>query len=221
MMNALVLRQPDRTAEAWQKKHGYRLVISAGWELPAERALFVADGTAVPYNLLQAGFGLLECWDVAAPLWRYGLLATDIGTAEERRRTEKAVKDLRQLLYAHELLFVRDSEDGRRFLGVWWAECEGKAEPRLAFLRALHIVKPLFCALPRSWLAEETLRARQDAQARLPGERVHQAPKGLVKVEIAPGRYVSCRPGDEERTRLYFGRLAMSRRERKAANVDH
>jgi len=228
-VNALVLRASDKTAKAYQRKFGYELSVSDGWELPAERTLFVATGTAVPYNLLDAGYHWLERWDVAAPLWRYGVLAADIGTPSERKATEKVILDLRQLLYAHELLFVRDSEAGRGFLQRWRLECVGKGiESRLAFLRALHIVKPLFCALPCSWLAAEAQRARQDARAHIAGPippkefriqggalsqvtKPHRTPAGLVHVELAPGRYMLCRPGDEDVVRERFGNLGKRR----------
>jgi hypothetical protein len=206
------------------RKHGCQVLIGQGWELPAARTLFVVAGMAVPYNLLEAGFGFLAKWDVAAPLWRYGVLAADVGTPSERERTQAITLDLRLLLYAHELLFVRDSADGRRFLETWLAECEGKSEPRLAFLRALHLVKPIICTLPASWVAAEAQRVRLDARVHLPGSKVFAVGKpgprgvpvltelrrpvrsapGLVRFELTPGRFVQCRPGEEEMIRARF-----------------
>lgn len=217
-MNALVLRQPDKTAQAWAPKYHYELTVSAEWALPAERTLFVAAGASVPYALLEAGFGRLDKWDVAAPLWRYGMLAADVGTSSERARTEAVTKDLRMLLYAHELLFVRNSPDGRRFLATWLVERQGKAEPRLAFLRALHIVKPIFCALPRSWLQESVVSLRPAERRGRPAEP-HKLSKQsqLTHVEIAPGRYVCCRPEEAEKYRQRFKEQQMSRKERRIA----
>ncbi len=239
-MNAVVTRTHDRTAEAWARKYGYRYVVQDGWELPEERTLFVADGTAVPYGLLEAGFGFLERWEVAAPLWRYGVLAHDVGTASERAQTEAIALDLRVLLYGHELLLVRRASDGERFLETWRRECEGGGEERLAFLRALHLVKPLFCTLPAAWLLGESQRAattRRDKvftvaslpsgapvltevrKPRTPGTpRTPHRPRGaagLALVEIAPGRYVQCRPGEEEATLARFKDLQMSRDDRR------
>ena len=224
MTKALVLRQAEPTAQAWQKRFGYTLVVSPSWDLPGDKTLFVASKCAPPWRLLEAGFGLLDRWDVAAPLWRYGLLAKDIGGPSERERTAKVIRDLRQLLYAHEILFVKASPDGRRFLETWLAECQGTTDPRLAFLRALHLVKPLFCALPRSWLADEAQRAQQDAKSSVPTPSLppeirmpHSRPAlgGLVKVEIGPGRFVTCRPGEEAQVKAVFKEQAMRRGDRR------
>lgn len=218
-MNAVVTRTHDRTAEAWAKKYGYHHVVQAGWELPEERTLFVADGTAVPYGLLEAGFGFLERWEVAAPLWRYGVLAKDIGTPSERARTEALCLDLRVLLYGHELLLVRRASEGERFLETWRRECDG-GEERLAFLRALHLVKPLFCALPVAWLAGNAQRGatrRRDKVFAVAGGALTEVRPGrsqpvkLVQVQIAPGRYVQCKPGEEEATFAKFATIGRQR----------
>ena len=216
-MNAVVTRSPDKTAEAWGRKYGYRHVVQDGWALPEERTLFVADGTAIPYGLLEAGFAFLEKWEVAAPLWRYGVLAKDAGTPSDRARTEAVALDLRVLLYGHELLFVRRGSDGERFLETWRQECDGGDE-RLAFLRALHLVKPLFCALPVAWLAANAQRGasgRRDKVFTVAGGALMEVRPGkaptpqLVQVQIAPGRYVQCKPGEEEAT---FAKFATSGR---------
>ena len=218
-MNALVTRTLDRTAEAWGKKYGYRHVVQDGWAFPEERTLFVANGAAIPYSLLEAGFAFLERWEVAAPLWRYGTLAKDVGTPSDRARTEAVALDLRVLLYGHELLFVRRGSDGERFLETWRQECAGGDE-RLAFLRALHLVKPLFCALPCAWLSGDAQRGatgRRDKVFAVAGGALmevrpgkDQAPQ-LVQVQIAPGRYVQCKPGEEEATFAKFGTVGRRR----------
>jgi hypothetical protein len=151
----------------------------------------------------------LERWDVAAPLWRYGVLARDQGTLSDQKRTEAVIRDLRVLLYAHELLFVRDSPDGLRFLETWRAECgDGNGtggDERLAFLRALYLVKPLFCALPRSWLADLQKRVDQDARTTRVRARIHQ--QVMVRVQIGPNMFVSCPEGQEQKTVERFGRM--------------
>lgn len=213
-MNAIVLRAPDKMAEGQAKKHGLQVVVSDGWELPAPRTLFVAKGVSIPWTLLPAGFSFLEKWDIAAPLWRYGVLADDIGGVQERERTRTVTLDLRMLLYAHELLFVRASRDGQRFLNAWLGECGGGAEPRLAFLRALHMVKPLFCSLPRSWLRGDILTLAPEPRARRSPAR-HTG--GLVKVQVSPGLYIQCKPGDEVKVLEHYRLERMSRKERREA----
>lgn len=151
-MNAVVTRVHDEALGAWLFARGYRYVVQDGWDLPEERTLFVASGVAVPRHLLDAGFRLLDAWEMAAPLWRYGVLAQDVGTPQDRQRTKRVALDLRVLLYAHELLFVRREGSGERFLRAWRGECEGGGDERLAFLRAFHMVKPILCTLPSGWL---------------------------------------------------------------------
>lgn len=195
--------EANETAKNRLRGAGYSLIVSDDWEPRGAKTLFLT-GAEVPFLLLEAGWHFLDRWDVAAPLWRYGVLAQDVGGPSERERTEAVTKDLRLLLFAHELLFVRDSEAARRFLEVWRAECEGEAEPRLAFLRALHLVKPLFCALPRSWLRETvTVQAETRKRASVMTKLVH--------IEIAPGRYVCCRPDEVEMYRQRYAQLAKKR----------
>lgn len=188
-MNCMVLRPPlsKNDVRAGKKRH-IQVIAQEGWELPAETTLFVAQGVNIPWRLLDAGFHFLERWEAAAPLWRYGKIAADLGGPKEQKRTLALVKDLRVPVYGHELLFVRDCDGGRQLLEAWRGECDGGDE-RLAFLRALCRVKPIFLALPRSWLYETGTSQRAE-------RRRHKS--ALVKVEIAPGRYVRCRPGDEE-----------------------
>jgi hypothetical protein len=75
----------------------------------------------------------------------------------------------------------------------------------LAFLRALYLVKPLFCALPRSWLADVQKRVDQDARASKARVRSHQ--QTMVRVQIGPNMFVSCPEGQEEKTKERFARM--------------
>lgn len=185
------------------RRLGLQLRQGRKWEPAWDRTLFVSGEYQVPWDLLTSGFHFLRRWDAAAPLWRYGVLAIDVGTKAERERTGKLTLDLRILLYEPGLLFVRSSKAGLALLETWRAECKKGKDERLAFLRALHIVKPKFCALPRSWLAEEAQRARQDARTE---KNARDTLKPLVRVEISPGRFVKCRAGDEEKVRERFER---------------
>jgi len=200
------------------RRLGLQLRQGRKWKPAWDRTLFVSGEYAVPWDLLPAGFHFLRRWDAAAPLWRYGVLAADVGTKVERKRTKKVALDLRILLYEPGLLFIRASEAGRALLETWRAECRKGEDERLAFLRALHIVKPKFCALPRSWLAEEAQRAKQDARAAVSMRR--GGTFVLVRVEIAPGRFVKCRPGDEEKVREQFETQRGRRRKRRGPAED-
>ena len=195
------------------RRLGLQLRQGRKWKLAWERTLFVSGEYAVPWDLLPSGFHFLRRWDAAAPLWRYGVLASDVGTKAERKRTKAVTLDLRILLYEPGLLFVRATKAGRALLETWRAECRRGEDERLAFLRALHIVKPRFCALPRSWLAEEAQRAKQNARS---DKSVHSTFKSLVRVEISPGRFVKCHVGDEEKVRKQFERQRGRKRRRPA-----
>jgi len=192
------------------RRLGLQLRQGQKWKSAWERTLFVSGEYQVPWDLLPSGFHFLKRWDAAAPLWRYGVLGQDVGTPSERKRTAKLTLDLRIPLYEPGLLFIRSSEAGLALLETWRAECRRGDDERLAFLRALHIVKPKFCALPRSWLAEEAQRAQQDART---DKNVRNTFKRLVRVEIAPGRFVKCHTGDEEKVKEHF---AMQQRGRGA-----
>jgi hypothetical protein len=210
----LVLRASDGTATLRAKKAGLGLTVTDSWDLPYVRTLFAAPGTIIPWDLIPAAMHFLERWDIAAPLWRYGVLAKDQGTPADQKRTEAVIRDLRVLLYAHELLFVRNSPDGLRFLETWRAECgDGNgtgSDERLAFLRALYLVKPLFCALPRSWLADLQKRSEQDARTARSRAMSHQ--QVMVRVQIGANVFVSCPEGQEQKTLERFARM----RERSA-----
>ena len=212
VQRAIVLRQPSKTVSVRCKRRRIQVVVSDSWEMPAERTLFVAPGVNVPYNLLDVGFHFLERWEAAAPLWRYGRLAADLGDSRDRERTRPLVKDLRVPIYGHELLFVRDCAGGRQLLEAWREECNGgdvplqRGDERLAFLRALCRVKPIFLALPRSWLYEVGMPQKAERPR-------HKSV--LVKVEISPGRFVRCKPGDEEKTQKRYEHLRRRKAQRR------
>lgn len=202
----VVLRQEAATARAKAEALGLPVEVREGWELTAERTMFLAPEGDTDWRLVPHGFHFVERWDLAVPLWRYGVLAKDVGSPSERARTEAVVRDLRVLLYAHELMFVRDSEAGRAFLAALEEEEAGGGEMRLAFLRALYRVKPRLCALPRTWVPAVRERAEQDARAVSEPDEA-----GLVRVEVKPRLFIKCRPGEEE----YVLRQYQERRSRR------
>ena len=127
MTDILVISQADKQTHLQAKKVGLTLIEAeqtpAGQALPAyDKALFVAAGVQIPWHLVEYGLHVIERWDAAAPLWRYGILAKDVGSEGERKATEQIVRDLRVPLYACELLFVKGSEAGRQLVAVWEEE---------------------------------------------------------------------------------------------------
>jgi len=211
-VRGMLLRMANMAAERKARGMGLAVETTAEWRIPWAQTVIVSAGATIPWELLDAGLHFVERWDAAAPLWRYGVLAADVGTQAERERTEAVCLDLRVPLFAAELLFVRDSEAGRALLRTWREECAPGWDERLAFLRALHVAKPMFCALPRTWLAE--MAVKPEARARI-REVPAMAPPPLVRVKIGPGRFVRCRPGEEEETRRRFDDRLMRREERR------
>lgn len=197
-MNGLVITQHDQATVSEAIKRGLTVTEAALPRIAYERTLILGPGVEVPWHLLDAAWHWLDRWDAAAPLWRYGVLAADVGTEAERERTQALTLDLRVPLYACELLFLRQSDAAYELLALWIHECSDGADRRLAFLRALARVKPLFLALPRSWL-------RETPAAPAPTERPKpRSMTRLVHVEIAPGRYVCCKPEEADMYRRRF-----------------
>jgi hypothetical protein len=204
-----VIRKEDPVARSKAAKCGLAVAVRGDWALPWQNTLFVAPGTCVPWDLICIGMDFLAHWDVAAPFWRAGVLARELGTQAERERTQMVIRDLRVPVYSHELLFVRASEAGRAFVAAWREEC-GAGDERMALLRALYMVKPVFCVLPRLWLADIAQREISDRKASQ--RRAVKRAEPLIRVEIAPGRFVQCHARDREAVLERFQRVTGGRR---------
>lgn len=203
MKGVLLYGGDDEKIVKRSKSAGLKCVCTQTIELPFEKTLLVQAGTRIPWDLLPAAWHFLERWDAAVPLWRYGETAASVGTKEERKSTQAIVRDLRVLLHSYELLFVRRNEPGTALVETWRQECAGGGDKRLAFLRALYLVKPRLCVLPISWLADVR---EQSKQAMMSGRRGVRSSPGapLVRLELEPGRFVKVRPGDEEKVLEQF-----------------
>lgn len=176
--------------------------------VPFEKTLIVEAGTRVPFDLLLAAWRFLDKWDAAVPLWRSGITATDAGEPAERARTQAVAMDLRVPLHTVELLFARAGSAGEELVAEWVNQMDG-GDKRLAFLRALHLVKPRLCILPTSWLAE--VRA-YDGKPVGRGRVQPPTTRPLVRVEVSPGRYVKAHAGDEEKVLEHFRRTQSTKR---------
>ena len=207
----IVLLSEDPAIEARARAMKLSVVVDPEMPLAFDKTLFV-DGVGVPWDLLPAAWHFLERWDAAVPLWRYGVNASDVGTPSERERTQAVVRDLRVLLYAHELLFLRKNEAGEALRAAFLEERANGGEVRLAFLRAYYRVKPRMCVLPRSWLAKVQSRAKIDTTRVGGRRRGRKVGTRLVQVEIGPGQFVRCLPENVEQVREQFAR----RRRRRA-----
>lgn len=106
-------------------------------------------------DLLAAGFGLLQTWQIAVPLWNYDVLANGVGKGEAQARTKAVVRDLRIPLYDVRLIFLRRCPETEQLLAVWNEERKTGDPDQLTFLRALYQVKPLVLALPMTWTQKD------------------------------------------------------------------
>jgi hypothetical protein len=185
---------------------GIEVVMGDRPQLLWEQTAIVEAATRLPFDLLPAAWAFLERWDAAVPMWKPGVLAADVGTAEEREATETQIRDLRVPLLACELLFVRRNEAGQALIAAWLEEMERGSDRRLAFLRANYRVKPRLCVLPASWLVGNRPAGATN------GARPKSGRGPLVKLELAPGRFVKVHAGDEEKARAQFERQRKGRR---------
>jgi len=103
-------------------------------------------------ELLPIGFHLLDTWQVACPLCSYEALAGDVGTDEDKARTQALIHDLRVPLYHPGLVFVQRCTETQYLIDVWQEERVESGDRFHSFLRALYRAKPLILALPVSWL---------------------------------------------------------------------
>jgi predicted flap endonuclease-1-like 5' DNA nuclease len=207
MTTGILLLGRDDVIESRAKRYKVALEFGETWALPFEKTLITRPGTAIPWLLLPAAWGILDKWDAAVPLWEYTKTAVSIGSAYEREFTQIAIRDLRVLLHSIELLFVRRNEAGVALLETFQTETDQEQcdEPRLAFLRALYQVKPRLCVLPTSWIrgqqipvtAQPSGAPRRKIKAVEPG-------KPLVRVDLGDGRFVKCHAGDESTVMQMF-----------------
>jgi len=112
-----------------------------------ERTAWIDSALELRPELLPIGFGMLETWQMAVPLYDYKVLAIHYGEADEREKTKKVVRDLRCLMYDTRLIFARNEPEPNKVFELWQKEGGGL----LAFLRAIYTVKPYILALPATW----------------------------------------------------------------------
>lgn len=125
------------------------LDVVSGKGFIARRMMFLDTSARIKPEMIMVGLGLLQAgWQIVVPLEDYDVLARDVGSEEDRARTEEMIHDLRVPVYDPRLIFARRCEAAKDLLATW--EEEGGDE--LAFLRALHRVKPLVNALPPFWI---------------------------------------------------------------------
>lgn len=126
-----------------------RVVYAAAPRLQFDRTVLIHGLTRLSPGWIASGIGVLDIWQLAAPLMDYSILAQSVGDDEDRRKTCEVIHDLRVPVYDIRCLYVRRCDDTERLLSAWESESGDRA---LAFLRALYHVKPFVLALPPTWV---------------------------------------------------------------------
>lgn len=175
MTRGIVIRVDSVAARERADRLGLGLEVRQDWAMPWEHVMFACPAVSIPWDIVLDGFELTSRWDIAAPLSVEWLRACDVGSDADRLATEAVCGDLAQPLYSSALMFARRTESAARCFAAW-ADEDHDGDERLAFLRALHIAKPLICALPRWWLMSEDARRKVDelgldSAGMLPGTR--------------------------------------------------
>lgn len=122
--------------------------------LPYHLTCLWQGGVKLRVERVTVGFGLLNTWQIAAPLWNYDQLAQDVGKPDAQGRTKAIIRELRVPLYDVRLIFVKRCPETEQLMDVWNKERETGDHDQLTFLRAVYQVKPLILALPMEWSQE-------------------------------------------------------------------
>ncbi|RPI21898.1 MAG: hypothetical protein EHM70_24470 [Chloroflexota bacterium] len=134
----------------------HTLEIQAGARcLLWQRNLLWDPGVKLRLELVAVGFALLETWQIAVPLCDYQLLASQVGSDDDRERTKAVTHDLRIPLYDTRLMFVKACRESELLFERWEQELNYGGDERLAFVRALYRTPMLVLALPITWTNQD------------------------------------------------------------------
>lgn len=128
-----------------------RLTQADNRPIPFPKTLWYDPAVQLRSDLIAVGYGLLDTWEVVAPLYSYKTLARDFGSDLERQKTEALIHDLRVPVYETRCLFLARCRATRDLMAAWVEERSDGDNEYLSFLRALYRVKPLVLALPSTW----------------------------------------------------------------------
>lgn len=119
--------------------------------IPYSHTLVWDAKTPIEFRLFPVALNLLKTWQVAVPLLDYKILALHLGTQADRKATQKLTFDLRIPVYNSSFIAVKRCSDTEVLFEQWEKEQRGGGDKHLAFLRAVHITKPLILPLPPTW----------------------------------------------------------------------
>jgi hypothetical protein len=195
---------------------------------PFERSLYVDAETEFKISP-KIGFELLERWDFVVAEAEIRSLANSFLDHTEADRTAAWLKTPHILYHNSGMLFWRKNDVTAHLFELWaseWLKFKGWDE-QIALLRALLQSEALFLNVPFSWncrgpkgayllyhrFASKAARKFQGGRYSMPRHESHTPARPLVRVELAPGRFVKCHEGDEAQVLAHF-RQMMGKRKR-------
>lgn len=122
--------------------------------LPFEHTLIWSPPKPPKQQYIIVSFKILQNWDVLVPVRSYDKLVAQLGTAEERARMKKIVRDLHVPFFSTGVMFVKRNERTEELITLWKSEIPKWSDERLAFLCAVYKVKPFILPLPTDWIGE-------------------------------------------------------------------
>lgn len=111
-----------------------------------------SNGIGIKRELVSIGFKLLNNWQIVLPLYDYDILATHLGTDDEKSYVKSVIHDLRVPVYNTNLMFIRRCDETRELLNQWELEQKLVGNLSLSFHVAMYKIKPVLCALPTRWV---------------------------------------------------------------------
>jgi len=202
---------------------------------PFKQSLYIdADSTFVASP--DFAFKLLDRWDfILAETENRSLIDTIAGPGETTWTAEWLGTP--HLLYHNSgMLFWRKNEAVKELFDLWseeWLRFQNWDE-QVALLRALLRSKAIYCHVPYIWNCRESNKAalvyhrfgtraawkfprtrKPDREVRPQRGTVKPSSIPLVRVEVMPGRFVRCKPGDEEKIKARYDHLRRRKAQRR------
>lgn len=188
---------------------------------PFEKSLYVDCDTYFQRPPTE-GFQLLDKWDAA--IAETETRSLDEGIADPRECIETAKEMGTGLLLYHNsgMIFWRRNERTKALFDLWseeWERYQGWDE-QVALLRALLRSEAVYLTLPHTWNTSALSKcymlyhwfgagdARIDMKQRTrqyEKQEVKQPRLPMIRIELAPGQFVKCRPEDREKVLEQFG----------------
>ena len=116
---------------------------------------FYYTGGKFREEMIPIAFELLRKWEMAIPIESFNILASSIGSREEKAYTLEIIGDLRIPVYDVKQVYFRKCSATFALVECWKEEMARFTDPvsdkRMAFLRALYLNPLLILALPPSW----------------------------------------------------------------------